>query len=113
MDEVMSLFGSKKPPAPQEPDYLLICIVIGALLTIFYGLVCIFRHMKNREESMNRHHLHAIGLVLFLPTLLILASTTGMHKETIAAFLGIIAGYLLSYVKDLGGNDKNDKDDGG
>ena len=51
------------------------------------------------EKGFGPSSLKALGIVLFIPTLLIMAVHGQFHSETLAALLGTVAGYVLSHSK--------------
>lgn len=73
--------------------------VIGAVAVMIYGLNMIFKRLKEKNQGFGPNSLKAIGVILFIPTLLILAILTEFKTETLAALLGTIAGYVLSNSK--------------
>lgn len=73
--------------------------VIGALTAMMIGLFLIFSRLKAKQQGFGPNSLRAIGVVLFVPTLLILAIVTEFKTETLAALLGAVAGYVLSNSK--------------
>jgi len=75
---------------------LKIIAVFGAIVTMVYGLSRVFERLKAKEQGFGPNSLKAIGVVLFVPTLLILAIVTDFKTETLAALLGTVAGYVLS-----------------
>ncbi len=76
--------------------------VIGAFLSMFYGLNITYKRIKAKNQGFGPNSLKAIGISFFIPTLLILAILTDFQTETLAALLGTVAGYVLS----SGGDDK-------
>jgi len=76
--------------------YLKVFTVIGAVAIMIYGLNRIFCRLKAKDQGFGPNNLRAIGIVLFLPVLLILALLTDFKTETLAAMIGTIAGYVLS-----------------
>ncbi|QIR75049.1 hypothetical protein FA592_01980 [Sulfurospirillum diekertiae] len=79
--------------------YLKIAIVVGSLIVMIYGLNLIFKRLEAKQQGFGPNTLKAIGVILFLPTLLILAISTELKSETLAALLGTVAGYILSSSK--------------
>jgi len=77
-------------------DWLKLIAVSGAVVAMLFGMYHVFASLKARESGFGRDSLRAIGLVLFLPSLVILAVATNFKPETIAALLGTVAGYVLS-----------------
>jgi hypothetical protein len=65
--------------------------MIGGLGGVFWRL-----HKKNQGFGVNS--LRAMGTVLFIPTLLIVAIVGKLDAATISALLGTVAGYVLSNV---------------
>jgi hypothetical protein len=79
--------------------WLRVGAVIAATLVMLYGLHKIFERLDAKQQGFGPNTLKAIGLVLFLPILLILAVLTDFKTETLAALLGTVAGYVLSNSK--------------
>lgn len=75
---------------------LQVIAVIGAVLAMLYGLNMVYKRIKAKKQGFGPSTLKAIGVVLFIPTLLILAIVTNFQPETLAALLGTVAGYVLS-----------------
>ncbi len=63
---------------------------------MLYGLNIIYKRVKAKGQGFGQNSLKAIGVVLFIPTILILAILTKFQTETLAALLGTVAGYVLS-----------------
>ncbi|MDP3512335.1 MAG: hypothetical protein Q8S20_06270, partial [Sulfuritalea sp.] len=63
------------------------------------GLHKTFERLAAKQQGFGPNTLKAIGILLFLPTLLILAVVTDFKTETLAALLGTVAGYALSNSK--------------
>ncbi len=83
-------------------ECLKIATVIGAFLVIVVGLVVVFLCLNKKDQGFGPNSLRAIGIVIFVPTLLILAVVTEFKTETLAALLGTVAGYVLSHSKPDG-----------
>lgn len=79
--------------------WLRVGAVIGAASVMLYGLHKIFERLAAKQQGFGPNTLKAIGVILFLPTLLILAVLTDFKTETLAALLGTVAGYVLSNSK--------------
>lgn len=73
--------------------------VIGAVAAMLYGLNIIYKRNKAKNQGFGPNTLKAIGVVLFIPTILIMAVLTQFQAETLAALLGTVAGYVLSNSK--------------
>ena len=83
----------------ESMEWLKIISVIGAFLIIVVGLYYVFERLKAKEQGFGPNSLRAIGIVIFVPVLLILAVVTEFKTETLAALLGAVAGYVLSNSK--------------
>lgn len=79
--------------------WLRVGAVVGAVSVMLYGLHKIFERLTAKQQGFGPNTLKAIGVILFLPTLLILAVLTDFKTETLAALLGTVAGYVLSNSK--------------
>ncbi|MBI1175556.1 MAG: hypothetical protein GC139_09880 [Sideroxydans sp.] len=77
-------------------DWLKVIAVAGAVFSMIYGLNRIYCRLKAKEQGFGPNSLRAIGIVLFLPILFMLALLTDFKTETLAALLGTVAGYVLS-----------------
>lgn len=73
--------------------------VFAAAVVMLYGLNIVYKRIKAKGQGFGPNSLRAIGVVLFIPTILILAILTEFKTETLAALLGTIAGYVLSNSK--------------
>ncbi|MDD0841174.1 hypothetical protein [Pseudomonas sp. Gutcm_11s] len=73
--------------------------VSAAALVMLYGLNIVYKRVKAKGQGFGPNSLKAVGIVLFIPTILILAILTNFQTETLAALLGTIAGYVLSNSK--------------
>lgn len=76
-----------------------IITVVGAFVVSIVGLIYVFNRLKVKAQGFGPNSLRAIGIVIFIPTLLILAVVTDFKTETLAALLGTVAGYVLSNSK--------------
>jgi hypothetical protein len=87
------------------PDGTLsLVIAIGAILTLVAGVTQFFIRLKEKNQGFGPGSLRALGLILFIPTLLLISVQKNFASEALAALLGTIAGYVLSNSRD------NDKD---
>lgn len=85
------------------PDGLNTLIAIsGAVIAMISGLWFIFQRLKKKDQGFGQNSIKVIGLILFLPTILIISILSGLQTETLAALLGTIAGYVLSNSKSEG-----------
>ncbi|MDH4581099.1 hypothetical protein E8F20_04310 [Pseudomonas sp. BN415] len=73
--------------------------VSAAAVVMLYGLNIVYKRIKAKGQGFGPNSLKAIGVVLFIPTILILAILTKFQTETLAALLGTVAGYVLSNSK--------------
>lgn len=88
-----------------EETYILKMIVtVGSVLVMLYGINIVYKRLKAKDQGFGPATIRTIGILLFIPTLLILAILTEFQTETLAALLGTVAGYVLSKPSD------NDKD---
>jgi hypothetical protein len=73
--------------------------VSGAVLSMLYGINRVHARLKAKNQGFGPNSIRAIGVVLFLPILFMLALLTDFKTETLAALLGTVAGYVLSSSK--------------
>ena len=77
--------------------------VLGAIIAMLGGSWFVFARLKEKQQGFGPNSLKALGLVLFLPTLLIVAIVVpDFQSETLAALLGTVAGYVLSHSEEIG-----------
>ena len=74
--------------------------VIGTILIMLVGLILVFSRLKSLGQGFGPNSLKALGIVLFIPLLVLLAILTDFRTETLAALLGTVAGYVLSNTED-------------
>lgn len=77
-------------------DALKILACTGALIIAAYGLNRVFSRLKSKNQGIGPNSIKAIGVLLLLPTLIILAITADIKSEALTALLGTVAGYVLS-----------------
>lgn len=77
-------------------DWLKFIAVSGSALVMVIGLCLVFARLKAMNQGFGPNSLRALGVVLFIPTLIILAVVVNFNLETLAALLGTVAGYVLS-----------------
>ena len=70
--------------------------VVGSIVVMLYGLNRVYARLQAKNQGFGPNSIRAIGIVMFLPTLLVLALLTDLRTETLAALLGTVAGYVLS-----------------
>lgn len=58
-----------------------------------------FSRLSDMKQGFGPNSLRAIGIVIFIPVLLMLALLAEFQSETLAALLGAVAGYVLSNSK--------------
>jgi hypothetical protein len=80
-------------------EWLKLLSVLGAIAAMLYGLYSVFERLKAKDQGFGPNSLRAVGIVLFVPSLVILALATEFKTETLAALLGTVAGYVLSLSK--------------
>lgn len=81
--------------------------VFGAFAAMLVGVCFIFSRLK--QQGFGYNSLKALGLVLFIPTLIIVGALKDFKTETLAALLGTVAGYVLSSPKADGNKADGDK----
>lgn len=75
-------------------------------------MILVFRRLKDLNQGFGSNSLKSLGIVLFLPSLVLLALLTDFAKETLAALLGTLAGYVLSSAEDKSQQSPNAKKPG-
>jgi hypothetical protein len=76
-------------------------VVFGALFVMLLGVWHVFARLKALGKGFGPDSLRSLGMVLFIPSLLILPLVVPeFGKETLAALLGTVAGYVLSKSTD-------------
>lgn len=74
--------------------------VVAAGIAMLGGLWFVFARLTAKKQGFGPNSIKAIGIVLFLPSLLIVSITIPtFQSETLAALLGTVAGYVLSHSK--------------
>ena len=82
-------------------DWIRFIAIIGAVVTMLVGLWLVFSRLKAKNQGFGPNSLRAIGIVLFIPTLLVIPLIVPQFQtETLAALLGTVAGYVLSKSAD-------------
>lgn len=83
------------------PESLLTLVaVVGVIAIMIVGMILVFHRLKKLNRGFGTSSLKSLGIVLFLPSLVLLALLTDFETETLAALLGTIAGYVLSSAED-------------
>lgn len=77
----------------QTLDYL---AVIGAILVMIIGMFLVNNRLKGKNQGYGPNALKALGVVLFLPLIVVLAILSDFKPETLSVLLGTVAGYVLS-----------------
>ncbi|MGR9106387.1 MAG: hypothetical protein ACU843_05590 [Gammaproteobacteria bacterium] len=80
-------------------EWLKAIALSGLILAMLYGLYSVFERLKAKDQGFGPNSLRAVGIVLFVPSPVILALATDFKTETLAALLGTVAGYVLSVSK--------------
>lgn len=70
--------------------------VLGATVAMLYGLYKVHARLAAKEQGFGPNSIRALGIVMFLPILFMLALLTDFRPEALTALLGTIAGYVLS-----------------
>lgn len=83
-----------------EVSVLRLSAIIGAFIVTLLGLWVVSARMKAKNQGFGPNSLKALGLVLFVPTLVVVATAVPEFKtDTLSALLGTVAGYVLSHSK--------------
>jgi len=84
------------------PEGLLSLVAaVGAIIAMLVGMWFVFERLKQKQQGFGANSLKALGLVLFVPTLVLISvARKEFQSETLAALLGTVAGYVLSRSKD-------------
>lgn len=78
-------------------DVLKIMVIVIAGLSMLVGMSLVFFNLHRNEHGFGPNSLKALGLVAFLPCLLIISVAVPEFKsEVLSALLGTVAGYVLS-----------------
>jgi len=64
---------------------------------MLFGIWSVFDRLKDAKQGFGPNSLRSLGMVLFIPTLILMPIIVpNFGKETLAALLGTVAGYVLS-----------------
>jgi hypothetical protein len=76
--------------------------LLQVLATVMFlaGLAFVFFTLKRKNQGFGVHSVRALGVALFLPTLLFAIEAAGLPGEATAALLGTLAGYLFASKTD-------------
>ncbi|MEX0627081.1 MAG: hypothetical protein WEB63_00165 [Cucumibacter sp.] len=74
------------------PDPTLIVVLIAAAVIFFGGLYIVY---QKQSSGWGPRNIQALGLVLVLPTILILAGMGKIENAVIATLLGAVIGFIL------------------
>lgn len=81
-------------------EFIRLAAVLGGVIAMLGGLWLVFARLKEKQQGFGPNSLKTLGLILFLPTLLVIGVVIPEFKtETLAALLGTVAGYVLSHSK--------------
>ena len=73
-------------------------VAVGAGLAMLGGLWLVHAHL--RSQTFEENSLKALGLVLFIPALLMISVLNDrLQSEALAALLGTVAGYVLAHAR--------------
>ena len=86
--------------AQSGPGLLSIIIAIGGTLAMLSGIWLIFARLKDKDQGLGPNALKGVGIVLFVPSILLMAVHGRFASEALAALLGTVAGYVLSHPND-------------
>jgi hypothetical protein len=71
-------------------------VILGSFAIIIFGIYKLFKRLAAKEQGFGPASLKALGLIIFVPMLMIMTVISGFEPETVAALLGTVAGYILS-----------------
>ena len=80
----------------QELTYIHMIAICGSVAAMLLGIYLVFDRLKTLNEGFNSNSIKILGVIIFLPVLVMLAVLTNFGGETLAALLGTVAGYILS-----------------
>uniref|UniRef100_Q31IQ9 Uncharacterized protein n=1 Tax=Hydrogenovibrio crunogenus (strain DSM 25203 / XCL-2) TaxID=317025 RepID=Q31IQ9_HYDCU len=85
----------------EEIDFWLgVTAIVSSSIVMIGGGLLVYDRLKAKEQGFGPSSLKALGIILFLPALIIIGVAVADFKsETIAALLGTVAGYVLSHSK--------------
>ena len=75
-------------------------LAFAAIVAIVGGLLLVHATLKRKEQGFGPNSTRVVGIVLFLPFLVLLATAIDFKSEVLAALLGTVAGYILSRSTD-------------
>lgn len=83
-----------------NPDCIRLVVVVGGLIVMGVGIWFVHARLKAKNQGYGPNSLKALGLVLLVPSLIVIPIALPEFKsETLAALLGTVAGYALSHSK--------------
>jgi dipeptide/tripeptide permease len=78
-------------------ELIKLVVICCAALAMIAGIILVFLNLHKNGHGFGPNSLKALGLVSFLPTLLIIAVALPDFKpEVLSTLLGTVAGYVLS-----------------
>lgn len=82
------------------PNEVQLVVVVGGFIVMLAGLCIFHSRLKAKNQGFGPNSIKALGMILLIPNLLIIAvAVPSFQSETLAALLGTIAGYTLSQSK--------------
>ena len=95
----LSLIGADGFWDMQATDCVKLFAMITASGMAITGLLLVGCRLKAKDQGFGPNSLKALGIVLFLPVLVIVSVVVpDFRSETVAALLGTAAGYVLSSI---------------
>ncbi len=73
-----------------------IMAVLGSFIVMLSGFLMVYLTLKARQKSFGPVSSRTVGVILFIPSLIILAVTADLDAQLLAGLLGTVAGYTLS-----------------
>ena len=82
-------------------DITRLVVICAAALAMLVGMGLVFYNLNKNNHGFGPNSLKALGLVSFLPSLLIVSVALPDFKpEVLSTLLGTVAGYVLSNSKE-------------
>jgi hypothetical protein len=84
-----------------------ILVVSSSFAVIIFGLARVFINLRDNNQSIGPSTIRLIGVILFLPTLVIISIMTQLDKVALATLLGTVAGCILSDSTDTAARNRD------
>ncbi len=78
-------------------ELIKLSVVAFSVIIMIFGMFLIFSNLRKNGHGFGPNSLKALGLILFLPTLLIISvAIPEFNSDVLSTLLGTVAGYVLS-----------------